>query len=203
MAIDSRMFVQLQLEALSVRYFIVKFDELESQVKNLFSHNIGKISNENKQMLYFYLAGIKGTYIDYSSNSLKTNDAKYSATEKFSQFSLSQIIKIQRQNNLLDLFDFTIQSLNSKTSAYTFTDCCVKLINMRNKLAHEIAHLSFTDKDIIELLSNDYIKNNSTSLYGSLDTEQMNDDTKCIFSNIIMMEQVIDSLSKREVPNEH
>lgn len=204
MAIDNRAFVQLQLEALSVRYFIVKYDEFESQVKTLFKSNIEKISSQNKQLLYFYLAGIKGApFIDYGSNSLKVNEAKYSETEKFSQLSLSQVIKIQRQNHLLEIFEFTIPSLIRKNSEYTFTDCCIKLLNMRNKLAHEMAHLSFTDKDIIELLSNDYIKDNSVAWYESLDTTLMNDESKSIFSNLLMMEQIMELLGKQEVANEH
>lgn len=204
MVTDNRAFVQLQLEALSVRYFIVKYDEFESKVKDLFKRNIDKISSQNKQLLYFYLAGIKSTpFIDYGSNSLKVNNAQYSEIEKFSQFSLSQVIKIQRQNHLLDMFEFTIPSLIRKNSEYTFTDCCIKLLNMRNKLAHEMAHLSFTDKDIIELLSNEYIKDTSVLWYNSLDTALMTDETKSIFSNLLMMDRIMELLNKQEVKHEH
>lgn len=204
MAVDSRAFVQLQIEALSVRYFIVKYDEFESLVKKIFSSNTERISNENKQLLYFFLAGIKSSpHIEYNTNALKTDDAKYTVTETFSQFSLSQIVKIQRKNQLLDIFEFTIPSLNRKNSEYTFIDCCIKLLNMRNKLAHEMGHLSFTDKDIIELLSNDYIKNDSSRWYGSLDTELMSDESKSIFSNLILMEKMIELLKKQGVSNEH
>ena len=197
-------FTQLQLEALSIRYFIVKYDEFERKVKTLFSSNISKVSPENKQMLYFFLAGIKcSARIDYLSNSLKTDDARYSENEKFTHLSFSQIIKIQRQNHVLDLFEFNVPSINSKTTEYTFTDCCVKLLSMRNKLAHEMARLSFVDKDIIELLSNEYIKNNSSVWFSSMDTELMNNETKCIFSNLLMLLQIERLLIEREASYEH
>ena len=197
-------FMQLQLEALSVRYFIVKYDEFECKVKELFSSNISKVTPENKQMLYFFLAGIKcSARIDYVSNSLKTDVAKYSVNEKFSQLSFSQIIKIQRQNHVLDLFEFNIPSINSKTTEYTFTDCCVKLLNMRNKLSHEMDRLSFADKDIIELLSNEYIKNKSSVWFSTMDTELMNYETKCIFSNLLMLEKIEQLLNERKASYEH
>lgn len=204
MIVDNRAFVQLELEALSVRYFVVKYSELERKVKDLFRQNISSISGENRQLLYFYLAGIKcSAHIEYGINALKTDDVRFLANEKFAQFSLSQIIKIQRHNHLLTLFEFNIPSLNRTSTEYTFSDCCVKLLSMRNKLAHEISHLSFDDKDIIELLSNEYIRNNSSRWFSSLDTELMNDETKYIFSNVIIMDQIMTLLCEREVDNEH
>lgn len=204
MAMDNRAFIQLQLEALSIWHYITKYDEFERKVKTLFSDNISRVSPEKKQILYFFLAGIKcSARIEYVSNSLKTDDAKFSSNEKFNQLSLSQMIKIQRQNNIMDFFEFNIPSINNRTAEYTFTDCCIKLLSMRNKLAHEMAHLSFGDKDIIELLSNEQIKNNSAAWFATMDTDIMNGETKCIFSNLIMLEQIKKLLIEREANYEH
>lgn len=204
MAINNNEFVVLQFEALSIRYFIIKYAEFENIVKHLFRSNLSLINETNKQMLYFYLAGIKhSSYIEYTTNSLKTNTAQFLTDESFAMLSLSQIIKIQRQNHLLKIFDFNIPSIMKKSVEYEFTDCCIKLLSMRNKLAHEMSDLAFDDKDTIELLSNAYIKENSSTWFSTLDTELMSNGAKQIFSNIIMLDIIIKLLHEQEVSDEH
>ena len=102
-------------------------------------------------------------------------------------FTSNQIIKIHRQCHLLDMFDFNIQSINNKNTEYTFADSYIKLLNMRNKLAHELSHLVFKGSDVIELLSNDYIEKNSSEWLSYLDTKLMTDESKSIFSNLIII----------------
>lgn len=200
MSISSGKFLELQLEALSVRYFIIKYDELEKKIKQLFDQNISKIDTKNLNLLYFYFTGIKSNnvYCDFEHNSLKMDIIRFSEEERFAQFTMNQIIKIQRKQNLLNLFDFRVQSINRKTTTYPFTDCCIKIIAMRNKLAHEMSSLAFKDKEIIELLSDEYIKNNSEDWFGTLDTGLMNNNTKCIFSNLIILIHILDILNKLE-----
>ena len=102
MTINNNEFITLQLESLAIRYFIIKYDAFEKTVKEIFSNNISSISPENKNLLYFYLAGLKrSSYIDYEKISLKTDDLKFSKTEAFSGFSLSNIIKIQEKNFMI------------------------------------------------------------------------------------------------------
>lgn len=192
-------FLQLQLKAMSIHYFIVKFDEFERKVKEIFSHNISCLADEKKQLLYFYLAGVKcSTYIDYTAKAIQTVKLRFTKDEKFTSFTLNQIVKIQRQELMFGIFEFNIPSINNKSTEYTFTDCCLKLISMRNKLAHEMADLSFGEKDIIELLSNEYIHKNSSSWFQTMDADKMDDDTKHIFSNLVMIERIMRLLEERE-----
>lgn len=198
MTINNNEFITLQLESLAIRYFIIEYDAFEKNVKEIFSNNISSICPENKNLLYFYLAGLKrSSYIDYEKTSLKTDDLKFSKTEAFSGFSLSNIIKIQEKNHLLDIFNFNIPSLTNKSTEYPFTECCKKLLNMRNKLAHEMSRLAFKNNDIIEVLTTTHIKEMGTDWFSTLDTDLMNDETKYIFSNLIMLERISEQLKNR------
>ena len=202
MASDNRKFIETQIEALLIRQFIVVYDELETEIRNIFTENISIISSKNKELLFFYLAGIKSNvHIEYGNHSLSAVSAQYCSNENFSMFTSNQIIKIHRQCHLLDMFDFNIQSINNKNTEYTFTDSYIKLLNMRNKLAHELSHLVFKDSDVIELLANDYIEKNSSEWLSYLDAKLMTDESKSIFSNLIMMNVIIKELKRRKVQN--
>lgn len=203
MPADNRDFQILQLKALTIYHFSTYFAKLEQTVKRIFKEKIPDINDNNKNLLYFYLAGIRQTaHIDYSSNALKTDPVSFSLSETFASFSFSQIVKIQRQNHLNSVFEFTIPSINNKTVEYDFSDCCEKLINTRNKLAHESTSISFTNKEIIEILPDSQISSRSTEWFSSLDPELMDDDTKVIFCNLVFMDQILNLLIARGDQNE-
>lgn len=199
MAKDNREFIQLQIDALVLRYYIVLYDELEKEIKHQFTHNLSYIESSKRELLYFYLSGIKtnSLQIEYGSKTILMTNSKFREQEDFAILTLSQIIKIHRESHLLDIFEFNISSINSRTTEYPFTDCCVKLLNMRNKLAHELTHLEFKDQDIIEILSNDYIEDISSEWFGSLDSKLMTDEAKIIFSNLIIMKNILTEFRKR------
>lgn len=199
MAKDNREFIQLQIDALVLRYYIVLYDELEKEIKYQFKHNLSNIDHSKRELLYFYLSGIKtnSVQIEYGSKTILMTNSKFREQEDFAILTMSQIIKIHRESHLLDIFEFNVSSINNKTTEYPFTDCCVKLLNMRNKLAHELTHLEFKDQDIIEILSNEYIETNSFEWFGSLDPKLMTDEAKIIFSNLIIMKNILTEFRKR------
>ncbi len=200
---DTRDFQALQLKALAIYHFSIVFTELEQAVKDVFKSKVNEISTENKSLLYFCLAGIKHcARIEYSTNTLKTDSVSFSSNENFASFSFAQIVKMQRQNHLLRVFDFTIPSINNRTIEYDFSDCCEKLINTRNKLAHERSSISFTNKEIIEVLPDSQIALRSAEWFSSLDSELMDDETKVVFSNLILMAQIVKLLKERGGNNE-
>ena len=200
---DTRDFQTLQLKALTIHYFSTCFATLEKTVKDIFKTRVREISADNKSLLYFYLAGIKhSARIEYSSGTLITDSLSFSSDENFSGFSFAQIVKMQRQNRLLSVFDFTIPSINNKTVVYDFSDCCEKLISTRNKLAHERSSIVFTPKEIIEVLPDSQIMLRSADWFSSLDTTLMDDETKAVFSNLIIMELILKLLKERGGYNE-
>lgn len=200
---DNRKFQTLQLKALTIYYFTVAFAELEQMVKSIFISQVVSLDDERKSLLYFYLAGIRHTaFIEYSSNTLRTNPISFSINENFTSFSFSQIVKIERQNHIISSFDFTIPSINNRAVEYVFSDCCEKLISTRNKLAHEFSSVSFSSKEIIEVLSDSQITLHSADWFSSIDPELMDDETKVVFSNLIFMKQIVGLLKTRGESNE-
>lgn len=204
MATDRRKFIQLQIEALAIHYYTLTFDQLEDETKAFFMKNISSIPFEKRVFLYFAFAALKSNKLELDIDNLLITipKTKYIQDETFSIFSVNQIIKLQRKYNLLQAFNFNIQSINNKKTEYTFTDCFIKLIKMRNKISHEISHLSFNDPEIIEVLSNEYINNNSTMWFDSLDTNLMSDESKSIFSNFLLMNNMLSELRKRVSQND-
>lgn len=204
MSTDRRSFVQFQIEALTIHYFTNMFNLLEDEIKAFFIQNVSSIPLEKRVILYFALAGIKSNKIELEIDNelFSLSKTKFSKEENFSIFTVNQIIKFQRKYNLIQALEFNIQSINNKTTEYKFTDCLIKLIKMRNKLAHEKSHLSFNDSDIIEVLSNDTIYNNSALWFDSLDTTLMSDESKAIFSNFLIMEHMLSELRKRVGQND-
>ena len=199
MEIEKGKFVQFQIEALTIRYFNKFFNELEIELKTYFTNNILSVSSEKRELLYFALSGIKSNQITFEADnaSISLEKVKYKKDETFSVFTANQIIKLQKKYNLLTKLNFTIQSYNSKTTVYPFTDCFLKLISMRNKLAHEMTHLAFRDSDIIEIVSNNFICEQSDKWFYTLDTTVMSDESKSIFSNLLFMENMLSELRKR------
>ena len=204
MSTDRRSFVQFQIEALTIHYFTNMFNLLEDEIKAFFIQNVTSIPLEKRVILYFDLAGIKSNKIELEIDNelFSLSKTKFSKEENFSIFTVNQIIKFQRKYNLIQALEFNIKSINHKTTEYKFTDCLIKLIKMRNKLAHEKSHLSFNDSDIIEVLSNDTIYNNSALWFDSLDTTLMSDESKAIFSNFLIMKHMLSELRKRVGQND-
>ena len=78
---------------------------------------------------------------------------------------------------------------------YAFHDSCLKLINMRNKLAHELDSIVFkSSNDIIETLSFSTIEHNKIDWLEDFDLSKMDDMALGIYSNIIYMNIIINTL---------
>lgn len=93
-------------------------------------------------------------------------------------------------------FSFEIESIQSAMQIYDFRSCMMKVIKMRNKLAHELVDCNFNSQDIIESMSNEnmvkygekYMQRNSEAML-----DQM---TKEVLSNLIYMDIIIKKLNE-------
>ena len=156
--------LSFQIRYIIVCDFLDEYNQLERAIRNVFENNISNLSSSTKQQLYFYYGGKIGTYIEYESHGIKINELNYSEEELFKQLSINQIIKIFKNNRCLEAFNFSIESIQRPVTVFPFYDCMIRLLNMRNKLAHEVSNLKFKDGDIIELLSPEQIIK-QTSVY--------------------------------------
>lgn len=186
--------LSLQIRSLMVYDFLDEYNQLERTIRIVFEENIETLPSNTKQQLYFYYGGKIGTYIEYESHGIKINELNYSEEEMFKQLSINQIIKIFKNNRCLEVFNFSIESIQRPLTVFPFYDCTIRLLNMRNKLAHEVSNLNFRDGDIIELLSPEQISQQPFELLQNYDLQKMDEMTQCVASNIIYIRRILQQL---------
>lgn len=192
--IDTNM-LSLQLKSLMVFEFLNEYNELEQTIRKVFEKSLPDLPQEVLQQLYFYYGGKIGTYIEYESQSLKINSINFKDQEHFKELSINQIVKIFKSNNSLKAFNFNVESIQRSTTEYSFYDCVIRLLNMRNMLAHEVVDLKFKDKDLIELLSYEQISHEAFEILQNFDVHKMDNMTLYIASNIIFIRKLIAKLT--------
>ena len=187
--------LSLQLQFIMICDFLDEYNRLERTIRDVFENSISTLPPSIKQQLYFYYGGKIGTYIEYESHGIKINELNYYEEEMFKQLSINQIIKIFKSNKCLKAFNFSIKSVQRSTIIFPFYDCIIRLLNMRNKLAHEVSNLNFRDGDIIELLSPEQISQQPFELLRNYDLLKIDATTQSIASNIIYIRKIISKLS--------
>ena len=183
--------LSLQLKSLVVFEFLHEYNKLEQVIRKVFEENVPTLPPPILQQLYFYYGGKIGTYIEYEAQQIKLDSVKFNEKELFKKLSVNQIVKIFKNNNCLKAFDFSVESVRHSTTVYSFYDCIGRLINMRNKLAHEVVQLQFKNQDLIELLSHEQIAQASFDVLQNYDVQKMDDMTLYIASNIVYIRKLI------------
>ena len=123
----------------------------------------------------------------------------FSVDEDFKNLTFNQIIKICKIDNKIKQFEFNINSMQKRQEEIDFYSSCEKLINMRNKLAHEILMDNFKDKDIVEMLSDKKIEENIISELSNFDIKLMNTAEKQIYSNLLYLNIIISELTNKDM----
>ncbi|MCM1237546.1 MAG: hypothetical protein NC489_46365, partial [Ruminococcus flavefaciens] len=191
-------------EALVVYNYMVLYDVFEHKLKDLFVKKVKAIKydkeNSSKiERLYFYLGcvGMLSNYIEYDTYSTVSKHNKFGGSDMINQFTLVQMVRIDEQEKLIECFKFNINSINNpKLLQYSFHDCCKKLTNMRNLLAHNFSNLKANAQNAIEILSDDKISALKSRWLENFDVKNMNDKSKLIFSNYIYMAEILEKLEK-------
>lgn len=181
----------LQLKSLVVFEFLNEYNKLEQAIRKVFEDNVQTLPQSILQQLYFYYGGKIGTYIEYEAHQIKLSSLNFKEQELFKDLSINQIVKIFKSNNCLGAFNFSVESVQHSTNAYSFYDCIGRLISMRNKLAHEVVQLQFKDQDLIELLSYEQIAQESFDVLQNYDVQKMDNMTLYIASNIVYIRKLI------------
>ena len=187
--------VSLQLKSLLVYELFKEYTELELLIRKIFEKSLPTLSPEYIQQLYFYLGGKIGSYIEYESHSLKLTKLIFKPSESFRGLSVNQIIKMFKETSYIEAFNFSISSIRSSKVEYSFYDCCTRLINMRNKLAHEVVNLQFKDSDLIDMLTREQIAAESFDALQNYDIQKIDDMTMYIASNIVYIRQLLITLN--------
>lgn len=175
--------------------FLDEYNRFECLVRKIFESSLSSLSEETMNKLYFYYGGKIGTCIEYETNIIRLLEIKYKEKESFRQFTISQIIKISKAEKEIDAFNFEVQSIRSPAIRISFYDCATRLINMRNKLAHEVMDLNFRDQDLIDLLSKDQLEQEDFSILQNYTLQKMDDMTTYIASNLVYIRRITTKLS--------
>ena len=183
-----------QIKSIMIFEFLDKYNMLEKSIRESFETAIKTFNPQVIQQLYFYYGGKIGSSIEYETRTIKLKEIKYNENEFFKDFTTNQIIKIFKNTSYIEKFNFNIPSLRHPNNDFSFYDCVVRLLNMRNRLAHEVSNTNFKNSDLIELLSLDDIKQNSFIMLQNYDIDKMDDMTKYIASNIIYMDIILEHL---------
>lgn len=188
--------ISLQLKSLIVFEFLKEYNELERMIRKVFEKNISLLPTEILQQLYFYYGGKIGSYIEYESHTVRLDSVNFKEGELFKKLSINQIVKIFKDHPCIEAFNFVVVSIQRATTVFPFYDCVIRLLNMRNKLAHEVVDLRFKDQDLIELLSLEQIAKEPFDLIQNYDIRRMDDMTLYIASNIVYIRKLLSKLNE-------
>lgn len=189
---------QLQIKSLLIVKYISSYAYFEKLIKDIFQKEIINVDHKHKSKLYFLYGSTVGNdiFYNYETESLDLNGRrKYNDSELFKTLNINKIIRFDRKEKIIEPFKFDITSIQTPMQQYAFHDSCLKLINMRNKLAHELDSIVFKSSiDIIETLSFSTIEHNQIDWLKDFDLSKMDDMALAIYSNIIYMNIITGTL---------
>lgn len=196
---DQSELIKLQIKSLLIVHYVSTYSVLEKIIKQIFQEKIVKKEHKHKSKLYFAYGCMVGNdiYYDLEKESLLLNGIrKYKDEELFNNLNINKIIRFDRKEHIIEDFQTTIDSIQTKTVSYTLHDAIIKLIEMRNVLAHEVNEIAFKAKHIIDQLSLDCIMQYPLECLEGLDINKMDNISINLYSNIIYMHKIIDQLHK-------
>lgn len=191
--------IETRQSAVAIYYYLLEYNNLESIVKKIYKASWSDIDNEVKNRVMFYSGGMtmESRFIEYDSYEVVRERVPYRVEQILNRLTLNQVMRLEKHDRQLGDLNFNIQSYKEKMTVYPCVDCILKLINMRNILAHNMVDLDFKEKHKIETLSNQAITSNSISWIEDFDLERLNESTRDILSNYIFMEHILEILRSK------
>lgn len=191
---DNLLIYEEQIKALVIYKFLCEYSEFENQIKIYFIKKVNNLNQNDINQLYFYYGGLatKNIYIDYDNNALTMQNHKFNSNN-FHKFSINQIIKISKTYNNL-IFNDVIDSDARKIVKLEINGSIIRLINMRNKISHNLSTLKLGDTDCIELLPLESLQNYCNKNLSNIEIKDNYNDVKIILSNLIYMKKISEKL---------
>lgn len=184
-----------EIKSIAIVFFLQSFMTLEKNVKNFFLKEMQNISDSKKNILYFYYGGLVGTTIEYEADTIKLKEHTFKKDDTFSELTLNQILKIHKKHNILEHFPKELPSKKSDMINLDLTDSILKLVNMRNVLAHELENISFKEKrDVIEVLQ---ISQEDFPFLSGCETQSFENEIQFILSNCIYAKEINNLITKK------
>ncbi|XOB63048.1 hypothetical protein ACMC56_04395 [Campylobacterota bacterium DY0563] len=188
-----------QLKAIVTFEYFYSYNVLENNIRSCFEESLESLSPERINQLHFLRGGLIGTYINYEPLGVKLNQNSFNNTTKFKELNINQILKVNKEKGIIEPLTKEIDSLQIKTNSFKIGDCVIKLMEMRNVLAHKIKDCNFSNKHNIEKLSDENINKLDYDFLEGYDLKLMDDMTKDILSNYVYMQKIIDYLELENI----
>ncbi|MCP2027422.1 hypothetical protein L1276_002579 [Flavobacterium sp. HSC-32F16] len=194
---DKIEFQNFKTGALLRTYYFDYFSKLENEIRTKFEKSLNGLNVNFKNKLFFYF-GANHMFkfgLEYTDDKTTGTHKRFKEDESFKDFPIAKIIKIDKKDKMISEFKLSIHSINKKTVSYEFHDVVIKLINMRNILAHEPINFNFTEKEhVIESLSIEKInESNPFDIDGYIFSHE-NEQNNQIISNLLYMLNVVEVL---------
>jgi len=165
------------------------FEECQSEMEN-------KIKNK----LYFYLGAnhMQKFGLEYEDDKATSTHKKFKESEEFGDFPIAKIIKLNKKDNFIKKLDFKITSINKSSIELSFSEIAVKLVNMRNVLAHEPMDFTYTEKaHIVEILTLNKIEELNSFNLDDYTLSHSDEQNLQILSNLIYMQKVLNEIEDK------
>lgn len=192
--------LSFQIKAIIAFQFLNSFNILEKILKEIFKKELKDSRNEKKlKEIHFYYGAKIGTYIDPIEEAVKLTENKYDTSEKFGNFSINEIIKLNQKLDIIkDFKDITIKSFNQSKLEHRVQDIVKKLLDMRNVLAHELTNCNFNEnKHIVEILNEEKLIEYNCDLLLNFDIKIMDSITLEIYSNLVYLLEINELLKSK------
>lgn len=189
--IDTKEIMQEQLRAICIYQFLKLYNILEEKIRDSFEKGLSGLDENVRFELYFYYGSKNRTYIDFETKSIKSDDFKFNLSEKFKSFTINNILKFSKQHpNVLQLLNLKITSVRDSMIELYFYDIVIKLLQMRNILAHEIIECNFS-RCVIDTISLKKIEEQKYSFFEGFDLNVLDQMSKDIMYNYFYMELLL------------
>lgn len=192
--LEKQMRILEEMDALVMYKFLILYNRFENKIKEIYRMEWADLDEDVKRRVAYYVGSIKGinAYIEYDTYSTKQDIYRYDEDSLISKMTINQIIRMERKEKNVSLFNFQIDSKLSKQLTFISYDCILKLINMRNKLAHDILNINFKSSDIIEVLPNNIFEKEKEVWISNLQLDKLSDFGRAILSNHFFMNEILD-----------
>lgn len=187
------------MDALVMYKFLISYNSFENAIKDIYCAEWTKMNETVKRRIAYYVGSVKGinSYIEYDTYSTKQEIYRYDEDSLITKMTINQIIRLERKEKNVRLFDFEINSKLNKQLTFVSHDCILKIINMRNKLAHDILNINFNSADIIEILPNNILDKKNELWITDLQLDKLSDFGRGILSNYIFMSEIMENFQKK------
>lgn len=198
--INNSLETQEKVDALIIYKYLVLYNDFENTIRNIFASKWNGVDSVVKNRIAYYVGwlGSETKYIEYDTYSIHQENNKYDEKKLIAKLTITQLIKIDKKEKVIKEFSFEISSRIKKQLSFLSHESFLCLINMRNKLAHNILGLSFKNADIIELLPDSIIENSDELWIKNIALTQISDLGRAILSNYIFMIEILRKLRKDE-----